>query len=445
MFKVPIGDKWAYGERIRTKLGENHLMIPITKPLLGEEEAAAAREVVLSGWVTQGPKVKAFEEAFARTVGAHFACAISSCTTALHLALIAVGVKPGDVVITVSHSFIATANAVRHCGAEPVFVDIDPETYNMDPDDLEKCLHEDCEVREGELFYRKVSELSVGESPLCHLVEIQDSKINHFGQVAAILPVHQMGLPCDIDRILAIAKEYCLPVVEDAACAIGSEISLDGGTTWEMIGKPHGDVACFSFHPRKVLTTGDGGMITTNNSELDARFRLLRQHGMSVPDTVRHGSEKVIFEDYITTGFNYRMTDIQAAVGIEQLKRLDDIIDERRSLAAHYAKLLSNIPHLEAPMVNDAIRPNWQSYPVRLLDRASSGQKEIMQCLLDKGIATRRGIINAHQEPAYQSANWSLPKSEFCRDHAILLPLFPGIGSDNIEYIASALGESLTC
>ena len=390
--------------------------------------------------MTQGPKVKAFEEAFAHTVGARYACAVSSCTTALHLALIAVGVKPGDVVITVSHSFIATANAVRHCGAEPVFVDIDPETYNMDPDDLEKCLHEDCEVREGELFYRKVSELAVGESPLVYFMKIRNKNI---GRVAAILPVHQMGIPCDIARILAVAKEYNLPVVEDAACAIGSEVSLDSGKTWDKIGKPHGNIACFSFHPRKILTTGDGGMITTNDNELDTRFKLLRQHGMSVPDTVRHGSDKVIFEDYITTGFNYRMTDIQAAVGIEQLKRLDGILAERRELAAIYGKLLVDIPDLKLLSTDNTILPNWQSYPVRLLDRASLSQMETMQHLLDKGIATRRGIMNAHQEAAYQSANWSLPKSELCRDRTILLPLFPGITRENLEYISNTLHLTL--
>src|SRR5690348_8267899 len=197
--------------------------IPITKPFLGEEEAAAAREAILSGWVTQGPRVKAFEEEFAAYVGAPLACAVSSCTTALHLALHALGVGPGDEVITVSHSFIATANVVRYCGATPVFVDIDPATYNMDPALIEAAI-----------------------TP----------------KTRAIMPVHQIGLPADVPAILAVAERHGLPVVEDAACAVGSEIRV--GQQWERIGKPHGTIACFSFHPRKILTTGDGGMLTTS-------------------------------------------------------------------------------------------------------------------------------------------------------------------------------------
>jgi perosamine synthetase len=232
-------------------------MIPVTKPILGEEEATAAREVLESGWVSQGPRVRAFEEAFAQSVGASYACAVSSCTAALHLGLLGVGVMPGDVVITVSHSFIATANAVRHCGAEPVFVDIGRETYNMDPEGLRRVLVEDCIHRDGHLYYRHVEHLAVGKSPLRHLLRSPGSASSPLGRVAAVLPVHQIGIPCDIRRIVRIARENNIPVVEDAACAIGSEVSLDEGRTWERIGKPHGDIACFSFHPRKILTTGD--------------------------------------------------------------------------------------------------------------------------------------------------------------------------------------------
>ncbi len=416
-------------------------MIPVTRPVLDEEEAAAAREVILSGWVTQGTKVKAFEEIFAEKVGARHACAVSSCTTALHLALLAVGVKPGDVVITVSHSFIATASAVRHCGAEPVFVDIDPETYNMDPEELVRVMTEDCVQKERDFYYKDVARIAAGESPLKHVHRFSDNEPSALGRVAAILPVHQMGIPCDIGRIADISREHWLPIVEDAACALGSEVSLDGGETWERIGKPHGEIACFSFHPRKILTTGDGGMITTNTPDFDARFRLLRQHGMSVSDTVRHRAQKVVFEDYLTTGFNYRMTDIQAAVGIEQLKRLDGILAERRELTATYDELLKEIPRVTTLRTENAIFPNCQSYPVRLLDGISLSQMEIMQRLLDKGIAARRGIMNAHQEPAYQAAKWSLPNSEACRDKTILLPLFSGIGRETLVCIARALQE----
>jgi len=236
--------------------------------------------------------------------------------------------------------------------------------------------------------------------------------------------------------ILAIAAEFNLPVVEDAACAAGSEINMDGN--WQKIGKPLGDIACFSFHPRKIVATGDGGMITTANSAYDDRFRLLRQHAMSVPDTVRHASNSVIFEDYVATGFNYRMTDLQAAIGIEQLKRLPGFLEERRKIAACYQEKLKDLPWLEPPLEPSYCRTNHQSYPVKVLNGAKVSRDALMQHLLDRGIATRRGIMNAHQEPAYFPSA-PLPFSEKMRDTTILLPIFNGMKEEQIEEVVKGV------
>jgi dTDP-4-amino-4,6-dideoxygalactose transaminase len=358
--------------------------IPVARPWIDEREADAARRAILSGWVTQGPEVAAFEREFAAAVGAPHACAVSSCTTALHLALSACGVGAGDEVVTVSHSFIATANAIRYCGALPVFVDVQLDTFNMNPERLDEAI-----------------------GP----------------RTKAVLAVHQLGMPCDLPRILAVAGARGIPVIEDAACAIGSEIFRNG--EWQRIGRPHGRVACFSFHPRKLLSTGDGGMLTTADPSLDRAFRLLRQHGMSVPDTVRHAASEVVYEAYPVLGFNYRMTDIQAAIGREQLKRLPAVVERRRMLAARYAARFAGCQGVTVPREPEWARTNWQSYAIRVETRR---QRRVMQHLLDEGIATRRGAMNAHREAAYPPGTWRtagpLTVSEEAQDSSIVLPLF---------------------
>jgi dTDP-4-amino-4,6-dideoxygalactose transaminase len=249
-----------------------------------------------------------------------------------------------------------------------------------------------------------------------------------------------MGLPCDMAAVVDIAKAKGLPVIEDAACASGSEIFWDG--RWEKVGKVHGDVACFSFHPRKIMSTGDGGMLTTRHADWAAKFKLLRQHGMSVPDTVRHGSAQVIFETHPVLGYNYRMTDIQAAVGREQLKRLPGTVARRRALAARYVELLGEAQWLGLMREPSYARTNWQSFCVRLPDRVD--QRRVMQAMLDAGVATRRGIMCAHREDVYasQPLRMSLPESEAAQDHAIVLPLYPQMTDEDQQKVTSTLIET---
>jgi len=406
---------------------------PIAIPFMGEEEVNAASQAVRSGWVAQGPRVAELEKEFSQYTGARFSCATTNGTTALHLALKAVGVKPGDVVLTVSHSFIASANAVRHCMAEPVFIDIAPRSYNMDVAALERVLCEDCEEHDGDIWYRNIAQLTTGESPLCFIKP-------PLGRVAAILAVHQIGFPCEIEATMKIARRFSLPVVEDAACAIGSEVAFGEGRALEKIGKPHSDIACFSFHPRKVVTTGEGGMLTTNNPEFDRLVRSWRSHGMILSAVTRHEDSAIRFEGCETTGYNYRMSDIQGGVGLEQMRKLENFIEKRRCLAACYSERLESIPWLESAD-ESGVKPNWQSYPIALAEAAPVGQVGLMQYLLDKGISTRRGIMNAHQEPPYLSQKWSLPESEQARDRTVMLPFYQQLDERDIDYISECIGE----
>ena len=374
--------------------------IPIAKPYIGKEEELSVSRVLSSGWVSQGPEVVKFEHDFMNYVGAEYACAVSSCTAGLHLALLSLGVKPGDEVITVSHSFIATANAILYCGAKPVFIDIDKKTFNIDVDKIVKRITT---------------------------------------KTKCILCVHQMGMPCNLKKILSIAKKYSLYVIEDAACSLGSEILWE--KEWVKIGKPIGDIVCFSFHPRKIITTGDGGMVTTSIKEIDTKLRLLRQHYMGVPDTDRHSSKKIIFESYDGLGYNYRLTDIQAAIGIEQLKKIDKIILKRRLLSDRYKDLLSVIDGLILPHEPNNVKSNWQSFCVYL--PKGINQKEAMQYLLDRGISTRRGIMCAHKEKTYRqnTEKVSLKNSEFAQENSILLPLFVQMTKNEQDYVVDKLRE----
>jgi dTDP-4-amino-4,6-dideoxygalactose transaminase len=372
--------------------------VPIARPSFGQLEEEAVIEVLRSGWVSQGPRVAEFERQFAEYVGAAHAVAVSSCTTALHLALVAAGVKPGDEVICPSLSFIATANAIVYAGATPVFADIDRSTYNLDPNRIEDLI-----------------------TP----------------RTSAILLVHQIGLPSPIDAIQAVASRHGLALVEDAACAIGSEYR------GQRIGKPHTAMACFSFHPRKILTTAEGGMLTTNDEEMAARVRRLRQHAMTVSDLARHSSSRVVIEHYDEVGYNYRMTDLQAAIGLVQLHRLDKMLLRRRELAERYTQRLSKLGWLVPPREPSDCRHSFQSYMVRLTEDAPISRDALMQELLDHGIASRRGIMAIHRELPYrdQAVEARLPETGLVTDTSIILPLFYEMKEEEQEYVMNCFEQ----
>jgi dTDP-4-amino-4,6-dideoxygalactose transaminase len=307
----------------------------------------------------------------------------------MQLALHVSGVRAGDEVIVPSLSFIATANCIWHCGARPVFADIDPDTFNLDPTAAERAITD---------------------------------------RTRAIMPVHQVGLPADMDRFLELGKRYGVAIVEDAACAIGATYK----------GRPIGSLgplACFSLHPRKVITTGEGGMIAVHDAAVAERLRRLRQHAMDMSDLERHAARDIVFESYPERGFNARMTDMQAALGLCQLEALDNILARRRHLAERYTAALERLPGIEPPHEPPYAVRTWQSYCVRVRERAALGRTELMRRLLLDGVATRRGVMAIHEEAAYAGDQSRLEHTEAAAREMLMLPLFPDLSEEQQDYV----------
>jgi perosamine synthetase len=369
--------------------------IPIAKPNLSEEEERAVLQALRSGWIVQGPKAAEFERTVAEYVGVRHAVATSSCTTALHLALILRGIRAGDEVIIPSFTFIATANAVVYTGATPVFVDIDPQTYNIDAACIEAAI-----------------------TP----------------RTKAIMPVHQIGLAADMDYINAIARRHGLYVIEDAAAAIGA---IYKGKRVGSLGNP----TCFSFHPRKVITSGEGGIIVTDDEALAELARILRAHGMSLPDLTRHHGDSVVIEEYYQLGYNYRLSDLHAAVGVEQMKKLDYLLTRRKQLAERYNEALVQLDCVQLPFSSDDTPHSYQSYMIQLQSYAPKTRDQVMQELLDVGVATRRGVMAIHMEPYYRQRFpevW-LPVTETATRHTLLLPIYSTMTTVEQEYVIDHL------
>jgi dTDP-4-amino-4,6-dideoxygalactose transaminase len=369
--------------------------IPVMIPMLGEEEAQAAADAVRSGWVAQGPRVAKFEQEFATLVGAQHGVAVSNCTTGLHLSMVMLGVGPGDEVIVPSLSFIATANAVRYVGATPVFADVELATGNL-----------------------TVETIDAVRTP----------------RTRAVIAVHQGGVPFDTVALRKAAEGWGIGLVEDAACAAGST----------AYGQPAGAgaaIAAWSFHPRKVITTGEGGMVTVDDADQAARLRRLREHGMNVSAADRHASKQPVLEAYLETAYNYRMTDIQAAVGLVQLGRLPGLVAQRRELAARYHQLLDGMDGL-VPVRDPAYgQTNYQSFWV-LLDGFPVSRDEVLSELAARGVSARRGIMAAHLEPAYADVTpGPLPVTERLTHESLILPLHHALTDDDQQYIVDILRE----
>ena len=375
--------------------------IPLTRPYFDEAEFSAVLETLRSGWVVQGPKVKEFEEQFAAYVGASHAVATSSCTTALHLALAALGIGPGDEVIVPSFTWVATANVAVYQGARPIFVDIDLCTFNIAPEKIEEKL-----------------------TP----------------RTRAIIPVHLFGLSADMDPIMEIAQQYNLYVVEDAACALGTTYK---GQHVGVIG----DVGCFSFHPRKNITTGEGGMLTTKRAELAEQFRVLRTHGAMESDLARHQKGRFGLPEFHVLGYNYRMTDIQAAIGIAQMGKLDWILAQRRVRARRYDEALADVVWLQLPTVPAGYEHTYQSYVVVVKDEAPMDRDELARRLQKAGIASRPGTLAVHNVGYYRTHYGTrpgdCPMALKAERQSLTLPLFPTMNDHEQRFVVAMLRDIL--
>ena len=367
--------------------------IPISLPVTGEEEWHALKEPLTTGWLTAGPKVRAFEEAFAERHQVKYAVAVTSATTALHLALVALDIKPGDEVIVPAFTWVSTANVVLYQGAKVVFCDIDPETFNIDPEQLAE-------------------------------------KITP--NTKAIMVVHLFGLCAPMDQIKAVTGD--IPLIEDCACAAGSAYK---GTPAGGLGL----MGCFSFHPRKSITTGEGGMITTNDDSIGAKLQVLRNHGASISEEQRHqGPKPYILPDFNVLGYNYRMTDLQGAIGEVQLKKLDSFIDERAKWAEFYAQALKDIPWIHIPKFSEDYCHGWQSYVLLINEeKAPMPRNAIMEVLQQAGISTRPGTHAIHMlgyyANKYSIAPTDYPGAQMANDKSISIPLHNQMDEDDFNYI----------
>jgi perosamine synthetase len=367
--------------------------IAFSRPYFGKEEADAAAAAVASGWIVGGTRLAEFEARFAATCGSQHAVGVSNWTAGAFLVLHAWGIGPGDEVIVPSLTFIASVNVIRHCGATPVFADIDPHTFNVDPARMA----------------RKITP-----------------------RTRALIPVDQLGLPCDIDAINALAYRHGLHVLDDAACAFAS------GNQDRRVGSLT-EVTVFSLHARKVITTGEGGMIVTNDAAFAKRLRMLRHQGMSLSDHARHQMRPTEFEAYPEIGYNHRITDIQAAIGLAQLDRLPEIIKRRRSIAERYSSALAQHPFLIPPKVPPGMQPNWQSYQITLSADTPLSRNEVMDKLFDQGIPTRRGVMASHLEPPYRDMGRDLPVTEAIAAKSLQLPMHPGLAQAQQDRIIEKL------